>query len=223
MMTRRAAVLAAPALVPLSMAAVFGLLARRLPPRRAYNVGFGIYWLGWCLAFPVWVLGRRRAATVLLSGRRPTVGEAVVLAVPVLGAAATALVPYRRDIDPGVAVVMVVSAAVNAVGEELLWRGVFLEEFPTIRCGAACGRWQASRSGTWHRRSCCRRGWAESDSFSAPPWWAPRRRWRRGAAPDCAPPCCRTWPPTRAGLWRRASDWDGDRRPATEAIWLQLT
>lgn len=148
MMTRRAAVLAAPALVPLSMAAVFGLLARRLPPRRAYNVGFGIYWLGWCLAFPVWVLGRRRAATVLLSGRRPTVGEAVVLAVPVLGAAATALVPYRRDIDPGVAVVMVVSAAVNAVGEELLWRGVFLEEFPDDPVRGCL--WPLAGFAVWH-------------------------------------------------------------------------
>jgi hypothetical protein len=61
MVTRRAAALAAPVMVPASMAAVFGLLARRLPPRRAYNVGFGLYWVGWCLAFPLWVLGPRRA------------------------------------------------------------------------------------------------------------------------------------------------------------------
>jgi hypothetical protein len=83
MATKRAAALAAPVVVPVSMAAVFGLLARWLPPRRAYNVGFGLYWVGWCFAFPLWVLGPRRVATVLWSGRRPTAGEAAVPPMPV--------------------------------------------------------------------------------------------------------------------------------------------
>ena len=130
MVTRRAAALVAPVVVPGSMAAVFGLLARWLPPRRTYNVGFGLYRVGWCLAFPRWVLGPRRAERVLWSGWRPTAGEAVVLAVPVLGAVVAELLPQRQDLDPGVVAVLVGSAAVNAVGEELLWRGVFLEEFP---------------------------------------------------------------------------------------------
>jgi hypothetical protein len=49
---RRRAALIAPGAVPLSMAAVFAVLRRVPAPRAAYNVGFGIYWAGWCLAFP---------------------------------------------------------------------------------------------------------------------------------------------------------------------------
>lgn len=47
-----------------------------------------------------------------------------------MGAAGTALLPHRAEINFPVAAVMVGSAAVNAVGEELLWRGTFLERFP---------------------------------------------------------------------------------------------
>jgi membrane protease YdiL (CAAX protease family) len=66
----------------------------------------------------------------------------------VLGAAATALVPYRREIDPGVAALMVGSAAVNAVGEELLWRGVFLEVFPDDPVRGCL--WPLASFAVWH-------------------------------------------------------------------------
>jgi hypothetical protein len=46
---RRGAVLAAPAVVPASMAVLFHGLSRRLSPRAAYNVGFTSYWLVWCM------------------------------------------------------------------------------------------------------------------------------------------------------------------------------
>jgi membrane protease YdiL (CAAX protease family) len=113
------------------MAAVFAVLrARSRSDRRAYNLGFFAYWAGWCFAFPLWVLGWRRAVAVLRRGRPPTVAEAVLLVVPVIGGVATQLVPRRRDVDLATAAVMMSSAALNATGEELLWRGVFLEVFP---------------------------------------------------------------------------------------------
>jgi len=121
---------AAPVLVPASMSALFAVLARRQPPRRAYNVGFGAYWLGWCLAFPLWAIGPRRAIGVLTRGRRPAAGDAVALLLPVLGAAASELFPHRRLVRGRVLAVMATTAAVNAAAEEMLWRGVFLEEFP---------------------------------------------------------------------------------------------
>lgn len=49
---RRGAVLAAPVLVPVSMAATFTVLRRLLGPRWGYNAGFCVYWAGWCAAFP---------------------------------------------------------------------------------------------------------------------------------------------------------------------------
>jgi hypothetical protein len=145
---RRAAVLAMPAAVPLSMCAVFAALRRALEPRAAYGAGFAVYWLGWCAVFPWWVLGRRGVLRVLRSGRRPGAGEVVLLAAPVAGAAATELWPRRRDVDLPVAAVMAGSAVVNAVGEELLWRGVPPAVLPGRPVAAAV--WPLAGFAAWH-------------------------------------------------------------------------
>src|SRR6185312_15105090 len=92
---RRLVVLATPAAVPLSMAAVFAALRRHLPARVAYNVGFAVYWAGWGLGVPLAVLGPHRALRVLLTGRRPGPAEALAGLLPVAGAVATELLPSR--------------------------------------------------------------------------------------------------------------------------------
>jgi hypothetical protein len=127
---RRAATLAAPVAVPLSMVAVFGLLRRPLGPRAAWMTGFVVYWAGWCGAFPLWVLGPRGLAGVLRAGRRPRPAEIPLVVLPVAGAIGAELWPNRRLVSPVVAAVMAATGVVNAVGEELLWRGTFLAEFP---------------------------------------------------------------------------------------------
>lgn len=133
MTTRRRAVVAAvPLSVPTSMAVVFSGLQRRMSATQAYNVGFVVYWAGWCFAFPVLLLGPRRAGRQLRDGSRPGAVEGVLLAVPVIGGITRALLPHRHRVTPTVAVVMVGTAAVNAVGEELLWRGVFREEYDDV-------------------------------------------------------------------------------------------
>ncbi|QDC25404.1 CPBP family intramembrane metalloprotease [Georgenia yuyongxinii] len=145
---RRTATLLAPVTVPVSMSAAFALLGRRLPARRAYAVGFAVYWLGWGTAFPLWVLGPREAWRWLGGGRRPHVGEAVLLLVPLAGAVATELVPQRRLVTARVAAVMVATATVNAASEELLWRALFLAQFPD---DAARGRlWPLAGFTVWH-------------------------------------------------------------------------
>jgi len=127
---RRAALtLAAPIAAPLTMTAIFAALARRLSPRRAYAAGFTVYWAGWCFAFPLWVLGPRGVVREVRTGRRPTPVEVALLAFPVAGAVGTALLPHRRQVDRRVAAVLLGTAAINAVGEELLWRGTFLDQF----------------------------------------------------------------------------------------------
>jgi hypothetical protein len=126
-LARRRRALAGPVLVPVSMAAAFTVLDRLLGPRRSYNAGFALYWAGWCFAFPLWVLGGRRAMRVLSGGTRPPVIDAVWLVLPVAGAATAELLPNRRAVDRKVAVMMAGSALVNAVGEELLWRGAYLD------------------------------------------------------------------------------------------------
>ncbi|HTY33572.1 CPBP family intramembrane glutamic endopeptidase [Mycobacterium sp.] len=115
--------------VPVSMSVAFLALRRRSAGPTAYNAGFAVYWADWCGALPLWVMGPRTAARLLTTGRRPSVGDAALLALPVMGAVGTQLIPHRREIDAATAAVMVASAAVNAVGEELLWRGLFIREF----------------------------------------------------------------------------------------------
>lgn len=127
---RRGAVLAAPAVVPASMAVLFQGLSRRLSPRAAYNVGFTSYWLVWCMGFPIWILGPRRAARLLIRGQRPSASETLLLLLPVAGAVSTELLPNRKKIDMPVALVMAATGVINGTGEELLWRGLFLELFP---------------------------------------------------------------------------------------------
>ncbi|WP_141233700.1 CPBP family intramembrane glutamic endopeptidase [Geodermatophilus saharensis] len=145
---RREATLAAPVAVPVTMAAAFAVLRRLLPPRPAYVVGFAVYWAGWCLGFPLWVLGPRGVARVLRAGRRPGPVDVAILAFPVAGAVGAALLPDRRLVDGQVAAVMAGTAAVNAVGEEVLWRGLFLAEFPDDVVRGAL--WPLAGFTAWH-------------------------------------------------------------------------
>ena len=39
------------------------------------------------------------------------------------------LFPHRREVDGPTAAIMVGTAIINAVSEELLWRGLFIREF----------------------------------------------------------------------------------------------
>ena len=144
---RRGVVTATPLAVRLSMLTVFRALQSRCDARVAYNAGFAIYWAGWCFAFPLVLLGPKRVLRLLTSGRTPSGLEGVALLVPVTGGVATELWPNRHRIEPSVAAVMIGSAAVNAIGEELLWRGVFSEEFPDDLVWGAVWPLAGSRSG----------------------------------------------------------------------------
>lgn len=145
---RRVVVAAIPAAVPVGMLGVFAALRRRFPRRTTYNVGFAVYWAGWCGLVPLCVLGPRTAARLLTGGRRPSAAEATLLALPVAGALGTQLIPHRHDVDSATAAVMAASATVNAVGEELLWRGLFMAE-PLGRSRLAT-LWSLLGFSVWH-------------------------------------------------------------------------
>jgi hypothetical protein len=145
---RRRATLAAPVAVPVMMALIFTALGRRFPPRIAYAAGFVVYWAGWCTGFPMWVLGPRGVVRALRAGSRPRLADVALLAFPVGGAAGSALWPHRHQLDRPVAAVMVGTAAVNAVGEELLWRGTFLDQFPDDVVRGAL--WPLAGFTVWH-------------------------------------------------------------------------
>lgn len=145
---RRSVILAVPALVPASMMWLFRVLSRRLSPAAAYNLGFAVYWLGWCVALPLWLLGPKAAVRLLAAGRRPTGAESALLLLPVAGAVGTQLLPGRRQMNAAVAAVMAGTGVLNAVAEELLWRGIFVHQFPDdIARGAL---WPLAGFSVWH-------------------------------------------------------------------------
>jgi hypothetical protein len=115
------------------MRALFGVLARRLGARRGYLAGFTLYWAG-CFLLPPALLGRRRVRAMLGEPAgplpRPRWLAATALLVPPLGATGTQLLPALGQADPAQLATAAALAAVNAAGEELLWRGPFAVTFP---------------------------------------------------------------------------------------------
>ncbi len=144
---RHAAVVAIPVAVPLTMAGVFAGLRRYVSAPTAYNVGFAVYWLGWCLAVPLWLLGPRNAVRLLTTGRRLPRRQVALLAALDVGAVATQLIPRRGDIYPATAAAMVGTGIVNAVGEELLWRATFMNEEGRHPVALA---WSLAGFAAWH-------------------------------------------------------------------------
>ncbi len=146
----RVATLAVPIAINLAMPVVFRRLARRLGPRRGYLAGFAAYWSA-CFAIPAAILGSRHAAALLADTRGPEPLEAVVLALPPLGGLATEALPALRAgvrVDPPLLATAGVFASTNALAEELLWRGLFLEVFPESR--ALGSVYPAIGFGLWH-------------------------------------------------------------------------
>ena len=145
---RRRVVAAVPVLVPTSMWATFAILRRHVSPHTAYNLGFTVYWGVWCFAVPAVVMGPRRAAELLRIGRSPGPATLLLLLVPAAGGVRVALAPNRRRIDVPLAAVMIGTATVNAVGEELLWRGLFLDTFPEEPVAGVV--WPLAGFALWH-------------------------------------------------------------------------
>jgi membrane protease YdiL (CAAX protease family) len=112
---------------------VFHLLADAFSEnwRIGWYLGLVVYWLTWCGAFPLWLLGRERIAT-LARPRRPTVGLLLLALVPLIGAALYRLVPGMSYEKPKVWVLLLLLSTTfgNGFFEEVLWRGVYLELFP---------------------------------------------------------------------------------------------
>lgn len=93
-------------------------------------------------------MGGKRAWRMLVAGTAPSGMDAAWLIIPVIGAISTELLPNRRTVTPKVAMIVAASALINAVGEELLWRGTYLDAFPDdVWCGAV---WPWAGFTLWH-------------------------------------------------------------------------
>jgi membrane protease YdiL (CAAX protease family) len=148
---RKAVALALPIAIPVAMAAAFRLGSDRLGDHGGYLAGFGVYWAT-CAGLSVGLLGRRRIRE-LFRDRRPRLGTpkavgAALLLWPPLGAIATRFIPEIGQATVPIVVTILCIALVNAVLEELLWRGVYISLWP--RNPWLGWMWPAIGFGLWH-------------------------------------------------------------------------
>src|SRR5205814_5265637 len=132
---RRRTLFVAPLLVLATEYVAFQSLSTVLGNRLGYFLAFAIYWLGWCLLFPAWVLGWR-GIYAMFGPAQPRFGRPAWLGVAVL-AAPLALgygAAFRGALGQATPVIVVPSLllpALNATGEEILWRRVDQRVFPS--------------------------------------------------------------------------------------------
>lgn len=148
---RRAVAIALPVAVPIAMTAVFTASRDRLGDHLGYVAGFGIYW-GACAALTYGILGRDRVRALFRDRRprvpRPTPLGVTLLAWPVAGAVATVAIPSLATATPVMVVTALSVAVVNALTEELLWRGVYISLWPANPWLGWI--WPALGFGAWH-------------------------------------------------------------------------
>ena len=148
---RRLIALALPVAVPVAMVAGFAIGRDRLGDHGGYLAGFGLYWAA-CAGLSISLLGRHRLRELFLDSRprlgRPAVLGAALLIWPPVGAIATRFIPEIGYATPTMVATIAGVALVNALLEELLWRGVYITLWPRNPWLGVV--WPAIGFGVWH-------------------------------------------------------------------------
>lgn len=115
------------------MSGVFSLASRWLGTEAGYLLGFGVYWLFWCLFIPRVLLGKAEFASILrdcapLFSRRNWPAAVLWLLVTLV-----AVFMYAGEFIRASLVLILLAlplATVNGFCEEILWRGLYVRLFP---------------------------------------------------------------------------------------------
>ncbi len=112
----------------------FIYLVKAFGPGLGYFFGFLFYWLFWCYLLPLWLIGKDGIRSVFNKVKNPF-GKpawlgAFLLLLPPLLAGSTVFLVKINEASWLVIFASLGLALVNATGEELLWRGVYLKLFP---------------------------------------------------------------------------------------------
>jgi len=130
---RQLALVVMPPVLTASTWWAFHMLTVRVGPTAGYLVGFLFYWLIWCLALPLVLLGRRGVIGAFRNLRfadtRPSLSSGVLLLLPLVLGFGYAFPRAIAEASPTIVVVSAILALVNAPLEELLWRGTYLNIF----------------------------------------------------------------------------------------------
>jgi membrane protease YdiL (CAAX protease family) len=132
--TRQWIMLGTPPVLTVSMYGAFQVAVRRWGMPRGWLVGFLPYWLGWCIALPLAVLGGPRGLRDLFRTARPAQPsdprECGLLAWPLAFPLLFRFLPGVRRVGARALVFSGALGLVIGVTEEALWRGVYLRVFP---------------------------------------------------------------------------------------------
>ncbi|MTI96016.1 MAG: hypothetical protein FH749_11135 [Firmicutes bacterium] len=84
---KKIALILAPILTPLSVYLLMNASAH-LHHMLSFSIGYAIYWFFWCLAFPLWLLGRQGLKKMLKTSAepfgRPALLGALLLFIPLI-------------------------------------------------------------------------------------------------------------------------------------------
>jgi hypothetical protein len=115
------------------MVGIFTLFAHWLGDQAGYLLGFGFYWLLWCLMIPRILLGKAEFATIL-HDRAPLFSRANWPAALLwLTVTLVAVFMYTGEFvraPPILILIAVPLATLNGCCEEILWRGLYVRCFP---------------------------------------------------------------------------------------------
>lgn len=154
--TRRIAVAASAFLAPLTVYAVLAS-TQHLGLYISFSLGYGLYWVGWCIAFPAWIVGLHRLKELLAPARRrqlqPVLLASLLFVVPIvysfLFAGPFEAERHRFPENPWLMMAISIPMAVwNGLLEEILWRGTYLAVFRENRFMGIV--FPAVMFGAWH-------------------------------------------------------------------------
>ena len=131
MKNRQKAAMIVPLVLIATMYLVFQLLSRALGETLGWYLGLVLYWLIWCAAFPLWIIGKDNLRRII-QPRRLERRIVFLMTIPIVGAATYKLIPGMNYSQASIwsCIMMILTAFGNGFFEETLWRGVYMELFP---------------------------------------------------------------------------------------------
>ena len=150
---KQSALLLAPMILIISMYFAFQGLNERFGFPTGFILGFVIYWVGWCILFPAWILGGFKKIFALMQDRR-SLGEInwktqLALWIPPVIAFFVVFLPQIHEVSFQTLLVSVLLGLIIGFTEEIFWRGAYIAMFPdntwwnTIYPSLTFGLWHA--------------------------------------------------------------------------------
>lgn len=129
--TKQQVMLVTPFVLTATMVVVFQAFVAWWGMPWGWLAAFLVYWLGWCLALPLWALGGTRELIALFRAPRPAPRPALLglLILPLAFPLLLRFIPKLAETNATVLVVSLVIGIAIGVSEEILWRGVYVRLF----------------------------------------------------------------------------------------------